>query len=158
MRVSGGVCSPQQASKVVLGFSGTVEHTILTTLSYFTPPNEPHKPNYGDGSAALLLAPVGDDVSGLLAPETPLEAIGGNLALALRQLELPAALAVLGEGLVLSACRSSTTRMKRQSAPAARPSHARICATVPPGPSHNSCGGRPSISYLNTTACRRLSS
>ena len=69
MRVSGGVCSPQQASKVVLGFSGTVEHTILTTLSYFTPPNEPHKPNYGDGGAALLLAPVGDDVGGLLAPE-----------------------------------------------------------------------------------------
>ena len=95
MRVSGGVCSPKQASKVVLGFSGTVEHTILTTLSYFTPPNEPHKRNYGDGGAALLLAPVGDDVGGLLAPETALEAIGGDFALALRQLRLPAALAVL---------------------------------------------------------------
>ena len=57
VRVSGGVCSPQQASKVVLGFSVTVEHTILTTLSYSTPPNEPHKPNYGDGGAAFLLAP-----------------------------------------------------------------------------------------------------
>ena len=48
-----------------LGGGLTVEHTILTTLSYFTPPNEPHKRNYGDGGAALLLAPVGDDVGGL---------------------------------------------------------------------------------------------